>query len=89
MKKSFTVKSFSVLTALVLVACLVSCTNNENITQDEKNDSIRFWTDEETGVEYVIYSHSSNGYTGMGGITPRLNADGTLYHPTEKGGVRE
>ena len=35
------------------------------------------WTDEETGVQYLIYSdrHSDSG---MGGITPRLNADGTI-----------
>lgn len=35
-------------------------------------------TDEETGVQYIIYREKI-GYAGMGGITPRLNADGTLY----------
>jgi len=39
--------------------------------------NVYVWTDEETGVQYLIYSdrHSDSG---MGGITPRLNADGTI-----------
>ena len=84
-------KILVVLMVLVLIACLMGCDNNENITRSDKDVSIMFWTDEETGVEYVIYSNNSNGYAGQGGITPRLNADGTLYtdHPTEKGGVQE
>ena len=63
---------------------------NENVELNSKDTDIRFWTDEETGVQYVIYNHGAP-YKGMGGITPRLNADGTLYidHPTEKGGEEE
>ena len=38
---------------------------------------IRIWTDPDTGVQYVIYS----GYRSAGGITPRINLDGTLYQP--------
>ena len=80
------------LLSLFLIICLAGCkiyqiNENENIKLNSKDTDIRFWTDEETGVQYVIYNHGA-GYKGMGGITPRLNADGTLYvdHPTEKGG---
>lgn len=38
------------------------------------NMNINIWVDEETGVNYVVYH---NGYAG--GITQRLNADGTVY----------
>ena len=40
----------------------------------ELSDCIGVWTDSETGVQYVIFY----GYR-KGGITPRLNANGTLY----------
>lgn len=39
---------------------------------------IYIWTDKDTGVQYVVYRDGS-GYAGMGGITPRLNPDGSLY----------
>ena len=39
---------------------------------------VYIYTDPETGVEYLIFSKSA-GYAGMGGITPRLNVDGSLY----------
>ena len=45
---------------------------------NQENSNIRIWIDEETGVQYVIYCESW-GYSGGAGITPRLNADGTLY----------
>lgn len=38
------------------------------------DDEVQVWTDEETGVQYLIFK----GYR-KGGITPRLNADGTPY----------
>ena len=85
-------KVLCILLSLFLIICLGGCTTyqineNENIKLNSKGTDIRFWTDEETGVQYVIYNHGAP-YKGMGGITPRLNADGTLYiaHPTEKGG---
>lgn len=46
--------------------------------KDLYNYDVYIWTDEETGVQYIIYSHK-NGYGGMGGITPRLNNDGSIY----------
>ena len=50
------------------------------VTEKTSNKNVYFWTDEETGVQYIIYS-SGAGYCGMGGITPRLNSNGTPYIP--------
>ena len=65
---------------IVLILCLVSCTNNpgEPTLGTIPNNRIRIWTDPETGVQYIIYQEMV-GKGGMGGITPRFNADGTLY----------
>lgn len=41
------------------------------------NKNIYEYIDPQTGVHYLIYSCKS-GNAGMGGITPRLNADGTV-----------
>lgn len=71
-------KILSVL-MIVLVLCLVGCSdNNSEVTRKTDNKAISVWTDTETGVQYIIYCYAG-GYSGMGGITPRLNADGTLY----------
>ena len=73
--------------AFALILCLVGCeaskTPTESKTQLVKGGTgaISIWTDEETGVQYIIYHGDNNQY--LGGITPRLNADGTLY--TEEG----
>lgn len=43
------------------------------------------YTDPETGVHYLIYSEDQYN-AGMGGITPRLNPDGSnMVEETEKG----
>lgn len=42
------------------------------------NSDIYIITDPETGVQYLVYSHREHLDAGMGGITPRLNADGTI-----------
>lgn len=81
-------KILSVFVIIILILCLAGCEGaNPNIEVSQDDMHIEFWTDKETGVQYVIYDRGA-GYAGMGGITPRLNADGTLYtdHPTEKGG---
>ncbi len=46
------------------------------------------WTDEDTGVQYIIYREKTMN-AGFGGITPRLNADGSLYcvEPTDQDNV--
>ena len=74
-------KIFCFITVIILLFALCGCGLNENITQTSDTD-IRIWTDEETGVQYVIYCHAA-GYKGMGGITPRLNSDGSLYMESE------
>lgn len=52
------------------------------------NDKIYIWTDEDTGVQYIIYREKSYN-AGFGGITPRLNPDGSLYcvEPTTEDSV--
>ena len=86
-----------ILLALTLVLCLVGCdipsesdsesdgeSDGERVqTNRYQSKNIFIWTDEETGVQYIVYS-DKDGYGGMGGITPRLNADGTLYTEGEK-----
>lgn len=67
---------------IILIFILCGCNPNQNIEKTVNDPDVMFWTDEETGVEYVIYSHSG-GYSGMGGITPRLNKDGSLYCESE------
>lgn len=66
-----------IMIMLLVVVCLSGCTDDTN-TDKSSNIDVYFWTDETTGVQYVIYSHSG-GYSGMGGITPRLASDGSLY----------
>jgi maltose-binding protein MalE len=72
---------------VLMVCCLCSCSVEESTNQSNNtlppSSSVRVWTDEETGVQYIIYE----GYK-QGGIYPRLNADGSLHiaRPTEKGG---
>lgn len=73
-------KKFLAFLMIVLFLCLVGCadTTDKALAEKNDNDKIVIWTDTETGVQYIIYSYY--GYNGgMGGITPRLNADGTLY----------
>ena len=82
-------KVIFILLTLVLIVCLVGCESETTDTIKQTGaKNIRIWTDVETGVQYIVYCECS-GYCGMGGITPRLNADGTLYISTEKGGAEE
>ncbi len=80
-----------ILLSLTLVLCLVGCDASETSYETKTEEApkkteidevsiskILIWTDEETGVQYIVYRDKA-GYGGMGGITPRLNADGTLY----------
>lgn len=52
-------------------------TSNERSTPKIFNKDIYEFIDSDTGVHYWIYSHAS-GYSGMGGMTPRLNSDGSI-----------
>lgn len=69
-----------ILIAVVLTLCLVGCEEHKPVIKTD-NYNIFIWTDEETGVQYIIYDDVNRG-----GITPRLNADGTLYIPEESEG---
>mgnify|MGYP005769099755 CR=1 FL=1 len=89
MKKKMLISIIAVVTVL-----FTGCTNVSDIIDDtavEINENpiehsiftrdygnVYIYTDPETGVEYLIFSKSA-GYAGMGGITPRLNEDGSLY----------
>lgn len=53
-------------------------TEAEATVGEKGNNMIYIWTDEDTGVQYVVYREESC-YAGFGGITPRLNSDGSLY----------
>ncbi len=71
-------------TALVLMFSLVGCTipegtqtNNSGTTPKIYNSDIYEFIDPDTGVHYWIYSYVA-GYAGMGGMTPRLNSDGSV-----------
>lgn len=63
----------------LLLLLITGCTsknedNNYDTNYQEINDNfIYYYTDEDTCVEYIVFS----GYR-KGGITPRLNADGTI-----------
>ena len=79
------------LTATILTFSLVGCsvpegtetsnegteTSNSGATSNIYNNDIYEFVDPDTGVHYWIYSHSE-GYSGMGGMTPRLNSDGSI-----------
>lgn len=60
------------LLLLLVTGCNIS-TNNETERNEIGNTDIYFYTDEETCTEYIVYD---DWYSG--GITPRLNRDGTI-----------
>ena len=81
-------KFILILFALALVLCLISCKESNKTDETpikvENDNNISIWIDEETGVQYIIYSDYVGGGGGFGiCITPRLNADGTLYISAE------
>lgn len=80
MKKKFLILLLCICMCFGLLGCSMSHgtqTSNEVNTSKINNDDIYEFIDSDTGVHYWIYSHSG-GYCGMGGITPRLNSDGTI-----------
>ena len=83
MKKKFLTLLLCICICFALVGCNVphgTQTSNEGSTSKINNDDIYEFVDPDTGVHYWIYSHYSHktGYGGMGGMTPRLNSDGTV-----------
>jgi len=80
MKKKF----MTLATVLILTCSLVGCsspkgteTSNSGTTSKIYNRDVYEFVDPDTGVHYWIYSHAES-YKGMGGITPRLNSDGSV-----------
>ena len=79
---------FAILGAFMLGACSVGMANAEqthplkiwaqNTNGDYKTFNV---VDSNTGVNYVVVAMQRTGSSAYGGIaiTPRLNADGTLY----------
>lgn len=60
------------LLLLLVTGCNIS-TNNETEGNELNKNDIYFYIDENTCVEYIVY----DGWY-SGGITPRLNRDGTI-----------
>ena len=91
MKKKIVVCLFIMSMLLSITGCQKRVSTNRDVENDFStvdlgnlyNDDVYIWIDEETGVNYIIYSHKA-GYGGMGGITPRLNNDGSLYLESEE-----
>mgnify|MGYP004455866583 CR=1 FL=1 len=80
MKKKFLTLLICICMCFGLLGCSVphaSQTSNEWKAQEVNNNDIYEFIDPDTGVHYWIYSRTG-GYAGMGGITPRLNSDGTV-----------
>jgi len=87
-------KIFIVSSAILCLTSVTSCDTINKVIKDnavtinpeptettvgeKDNETIYIWTDEETGVQYVIYREKC-AYAGFGGITPCLNPDGSLY----------
>ena len=67
------------LTASIAIAGCdddISYSDAESSQDFAESTSISTWTDDDTGCQYLIYSKEFV-YGGMGGLTPRMNADGT------------
>lgn len=80
MKKLLYVSLLCVCMCFTLVGCNAphgTQTSNEESTSKINNDDFYEFVDPDTGVHYWIYSHKA-GYASMGGMTPRLNSDGTV-----------
>lgn len=59
---------------VIVLSCFLSGCSDSGQIQETKSGNISIYVDDETGVNYIIF-HA--GY--KGGITTRLNADGTPY----------
>lgn len=77
-----------VVFGFVLGACgstaIAEQTHPLKIWKENRNGQMETWkvVDENTGVNYIVvaprYTETGNSFDGIS-ITPRLNADGTLY----------
>ena len=83
-------KKFLIVLALLAVFLLGACSTT--IASAEQTWPLKIWhqnenggaetwniVDEETGVNYIVCTYYLAGRPGGITVTPRLNADGTLY----------
>lgn len=77
-------KIIAVVSGLTLCFGMTGCTSSSGVQSGDDGNTTKIYNsdfyefiDPETGVHYWVYSHGA-GYTGMGGMTPRLNSDGTV-----------
>lgn len=81
-----------VLSVSLLIAMFLLGACSTTIVDAEQTWPLKIWkqnenggystlnvVDHDTGVNYIVVSLMSNGHYGGIAITPRLNADGTLY----------
>jgi uncharacterized lipoprotein YajG len=79
-----------ILNLILLTFLLTACASISPLA--EQNNPIKIWSqnangqyntlnvvDENTGVNYIVVSFNDGNYVGGLSMTPRLNADGTLY----------
>lgn len=66
-----------IIAIIITTACFTGCDKEERAKYIQKSQTFII-TDEETGVQYIVYREQA-GQGGMGGITPRYNSDGTLH----------
>ena len=80
MKKKLVCLIITVFAFASLTGCAIpkgTETSNSGSTTKIHNRDFYEFIDPDTGVHYWVYSHAA-GYTSMGGMTPRLNSDGTV-----------
>lgn len=67
-------KIIAIIMCLFLMACVLCGCIRYDVRQETDNAEITIYVDKETGVNYYIYCGVYKG-----GITVRVNADGTPY----------
>lgn len=78
MKKKFVLFGITSMLLLSLTGCVKGTTTDlSGTTPKIYNNDIYEFVDPDTGVHYWVYSHQE-GYSGMGGMTLRLNSDGSV-----------
>lgn len=83
MKRKKHIKALTVGLFMIIMLMISACGTETHETINGKElTSMRYgdvydFVDPDTGVHYLIYDRTT-GYAGKGGITPRLNADGSI-----------
>jgi len=71
-----------ILVIIITTMCFTACDKKDRAEDIQKSQTFII-TDEETGVQYIVYREQAS-WAGMGGITPRYNSDGTLHTVNDK-----